>query len=71
MLGCDNLAPALSFEGPNPAWGSTGWRYLHALGVDEPLVAVFRSGTSYIASEIYFVTDGQGRQIAGAHGDGS
>ncbi len=71
MLGCDNLAPAMAFEGPNPSWGSTGWRYFHAPGVDEPLVALFRSGAPpSVLSEIYFVTDGQGRQIAAAHPNG-
>ena len=53
-----------AFDDPNVmrATGTYDWRYVHGPGVDDPLVAIFRSGSSY--TRYYYLTDGRGRLLA-------
>ncbi|MGH7659201.1 MAG: RHS repeat-associated core domain-containing protein [Gemmatimonadales bacterium] len=61
---CNTSAPPLSFDGANVIGTVNGWRYIHAPGVDEPLLARREDVTGYWQRELYFVTDGQGRQLS-------
>lgn len=63
-LPCANGAPQLSFDGPNVVGTNTDWRFIHAPGVDEPLMARYENYAGAWLRELYFVTDGQGRQLS-------
>jgi hypothetical protein len=70
-LPCDDNGSWLTFDGANVA-GTLGIRWVFVSGpaVDDPLIGLYRvSATS--AKELYWLTDGQGRQLAVAVADGS
>ncbi len=68
MRACDSNAPRLTFEGNNV--GAAGdWVFVHGPGLDDPLIGIDRAcGT---VAEVYWITDGNGRQLAFATKDGS
>lgn len=71
---CDPGAPTLALDGPNHVRvrgsGSVQeWSFVHGPGVDDPLIGVFRP-VSGPRTVMYWVTDGQGRQLAVADSNG-
>lgn len=68
---CDSNSPWLRFDGPNvvTTWLADRWHFVHGPAVDDPLVGLLRhvNGTNI---ELYFVTDGNGRQFSVADKDG-
>jgi RHS repeat-associated protein len=71
--GCNNVAPSLAFDGHHVAGGgSTGnsWVFAYGPSVDDPLIGLNR-GLNSTTTEIYWITDGQGRQFAVGQPDGS
>jgi len=67
---CDQAAPALAFDGDNVGAAGAAFRFVDGPGVDDPLLGIYR-GTCMVTTEFYWITDGQGRQIAVATSDGS
>jgi RHS repeat-associated protein len=67
---CPNGTPRAIYDGDNvAALDAERWVFIHGPGLDDPLVGMYRSGT---ATQLYFyVTDGQGQQLAVATPDGS
>jgi len=62
---CEQPGTSVGYDGPNIVrTGSdnqgTAWTFIHGPGVDDPLLAYRPSG----AYTYFFVTDGQGRQVA-------
>jgi len=71
---CDDDGNQLTYEGPSVAAAHpTRWVFVRGPGVDDPLMALWRplATSSSDTTEWYFVTDGQGRQLAVATGNGS
>jgi RHS repeat-associated protein len=68
---CDDNGSWLTFDGANVA-GTLGLRWVFVSGpaVDDPLIGLYRSSTT-TAKELYWLTDGQGRQMAVGMADGS
>ncbi len=69
VVPCTNAAPWLAFDGANVTRGGT-WSFIHGPGVDDPLIGLNRWPTGQLI-ELYYVTDGNGRQYTVARGDGS
>ena len=68
MRACDSNAPNLTFEGNNV--GTAGdWVFVHGPGLDDPLIGIDRACEP--DAEVYWITDGNGRQLAFATKDGS
>jgi RHS repeat-associated protein len=65
---CDSGAPLLTFEGANVGTAS-GWRFVSGPSTDDPLIGIHR-GTGCVTTELYWITDGQGRQLAVGASDG-
>jgi RHS repeat-associated protein len=69
VLACANLGPLLGFDGHNVVRGQE-WSIFHGPGLDDPLIALAHryNGDN---RELFYVTDGAGRQIAVAEANGS
>jgi len=75
LLPCDLSSLLQAFDGPNTTFALLGtnrhWRFIHAPGVDEPLMGFVRDPTvPTIVEETYYVTDGAGRQLATGKANG-
>ncbi len=62
-LPCALDAVWTTHDGPNAAAMITGWRFVSAPGADELLLGRFALSAAY-RQTLYFVMDGQGRQLA-------
>ena len=63
VYACDNGSTdgLFAFDGDNVI-RTTGWRYLHGPGVDDPLVGLNLSGSTWV--KYFYLTDGRGRLLA-------
>src|SRR6266516_1334967 len=66
---CENLAPNLGYDGENVvrtgADSYTGeWRIVHGPGLDDPIMGFRNESFLQTFDYLYYVTDGQGRQLA-------
>jgi RHS repeat-associated protein len=71
---CDDIGNWLQYDGANVVGASAVryWSFVHGPGLDDPLIGLYRNSrtnpTAY--TEWYWVTDGQGRQLATSAPDG-
>ena len=64
---CENGAPTLAMDGANTvaAYNGSGVAsFVHATGLDDPLIGLVRSLSGGSTRELYFITDGAGREFA-------
>jgi RHS repeat-associated protein len=64
---CENGAPTLAMDGPNTvaAYNGSGFAsFVHAPGLDDPLIGLVQATSGGTTRELYFVTDGAGREFA-------
>jgi YD repeat-containing protein len=70
---CENFTTWLAYDGSNVAGelmsGGQGWRFVNGPGIDDPLIGYYHLGTQ--SRILYWVTDGQGRQLAVGDSTGS
>jgi RHS repeat-associated protein len=74
VIPCNNLGPRLAFDGNNvartgtdtAALGEHRWTFVHGPGLDDPIM-----GYQKDLRQVYFLTDGQGRQYAVGSADGT
>ncbi|MBK7785618.1 MAG: hypothetical protein IPJ57_14130 [Gemmatimonadetes bacterium] len=67
---CNYGGNLLAYEGVNVSrFANETYRFIHGGGTDDLLMARYSYGSA--VEEIYFVTDGQGRELAAADFDGS
>jgi len=72
VAGCEG-APWLGFDGDNVSGvlfaGGKGWTFFHGPGLDTPLMGYYRPTTG-LSRVFYWVTDGNGRELAVADSAG-
>ncbi len=73
---CESGAPNLGFDGENVVFtgvkddATSTWTFVHGPGVDDPIMGYFHTIDASSDKYWYYVTDGEGRQLAVGDGAG-